>query len=259
MKKLEFPLLTADDIEVRIGNFNKAKTKCTLLLYKTARVDANILDQVVGPFNWQKKFYELKGVIYCSLGIYCEERNEWIFKDDAGAETQVENEKGQASDAFKRAAFAFGLGRELYSAPTIWVDTPEKYTDFNVDFISYDDKKRIKELVISAKDTTNNYEKVQIYPKGKNVARNGENAPKNESKGYINPKEINVADTFSKYSQEKGSITSDQKAMLNTYVSGLTTVSHDRFFVKLEQNYGVGGIDFLSEHQANEILSKMNK
>ena len=263
MKTLEFPLLSADDIEVRIGNFNKEKTKCTLLLYKTARVDAIILDKVVGPFNWQKKFYELKGVIYCSLGInafYEDFAKEplWIFKDDAGAETQVESEKGQASDAFKRAAFAFGLGRELYSAPTIWCDTPQIYTDFQVKYISYEDKK-IKDLVIIAKNKDKNFQIEQIYPKDKNVARNGEKAPKNENQAYINPKDIQVADTFSKFSQEKGSITDDQKKMLNTYVSGLTSISHDRFFVKLEQNYGVGGIDFLSEHQANEIISKMSK
>ena len=258
MKELTFPLLSADDIEVRIGNFNKEKTKCTLLLYKTARVDATILDKVVGCFNWQKKFYELKGVIYCSLGIYCEDRKEWIWKDDAGAETQVESEKGQASDAFKRAAFAFGLGRELYSAPTIWCDIPQKYTDFQVKYISYEDRK-IKDLVIIAKNKDKNFQVEQIYPKDRNVAKTSENAPKNANKGYIDPKDIKVADTFSHFSQEKGSITDEQKAMINTYISGLTTISHDRFFVKLDNTYGVGSIDFLSEHQANEIISKISK
>ena len=233
------------------------------MLYKTARVDAIILDKVVGPFNWQKKFYELKGVIYCSLGInafYEDIAKEplWIFKDDAGAETQVESEKGQASDAFKRAAFAFGLGRELYSAPIIWCDTPQKYTDFQVKYISYEDRK-IKDLVIIAKNKDKNFQIEQIYPKDRNVSKTSENAPKNANQGYIDPKEIKVADTFSNFSQEKGSITNEQKAMIETYVSGLTTISHDRFFVKLDQNYGVGSIDFLSEHQANEILSKIRK
>ena len=259
MKKLEFPLLSADDIEVRIGNFNKDKTKCTLLLYKTARVDATILDNVVGCFNWQKKFYELKGVIYCSLGIYNEDRQEWTWKDDAGAETQVESEKGQASDAFKRAAFAFGLGRELYSAPTIWCDNPSAYTDFQVKHISYDKDRKINELIIIAKNKNNNFQIEQIYPKDRNVAKTSENAPKNANKGYVNVSDIKVGDTFSNLSQQKGSITEEQKSMLNTYVSGLTSVSHDRFFVKLEQNYGVGSIDFLSEHQANEIISKISK
>lgn len=256
MKELVFPLLDANDIEVRIGSFNKDKTKCTLLLYKTARTDANVLDNHpdIGCFNWQKKFYELKSVIYCSLGIYNQDRKEWVWKDDAGAETQVETEKGTASDAFKRAGFAWGIGRELYSAPTIWVDNPNKYTDFQVEFVSYDEKKRtIKELIICAKDKDNNYQKVQIYPKGLNVSKN---APKSQNKSIV-VDEINVADTFG--SVDKGSITKDQYRMIDTYVSGLSTLSHDKFFDRLEQKYGVGQIEFLSESQAQEIIERLGK
>ena len=263
MKELTFPLLSADDIEVRIGSFNKEKTKCTLPLYQDARCGMKYLDQVVGAANWQKKYYELKGVIYCSLGIninYDDPSKDQLFiwKDDAGAETQVESEKGQASDSFKRTCVCWGLARELYTAPTIWCDTPQKYTDFQVKYISYEERK-IKELVIIAKNKDKNFQIEQIYPKGRIWSETTENAPKNANQSYIDPKEIKVADTFSNFSQEKGSITNEQKAMIETYVSGLTTVSHDRFFVKLDQNYGVGSIDFLSEHQANEILSKIRK
>lgn len=255
MKELVFPLLSADDIEVRIGNFNKDKTKCTLLLYKTARTDANVLDKVVGPFNWQKRFYELKGVIYCSLGIYNEDRNEWVWKDDAGAETQIETEKGTASDAFKRAGFAYGLGRELYTAPTIWVDNPNNYIDFQVDHISYDEKKRsIKELVISAKDKNNNYERVQLYPKGNNVSKPTQK-PQNNGNGSINPNDIDVSNTFVNY--EKGSITPEQIRKLNTYASGLTPIAHDKFFARLDELYGTGSIELLSEFQAQELISKI--
>lgn len=254
MKDLVFPLLAAEDIEVRIGNFNKEKTKCTLLLYKTARTDAKYLDAQVGPFNWQKKFYELKGVIYCSLGIYCEDRKEFIWKDDAGAETQIETEKGTASDAFKRAGFAWGLGRELYSCPTIWVDNPNAYTDFEVKFISYDDKKRIKDLVITAKNKNNNYQVEQLFPKEKKTSQNAQNQAKKDN-GIIYADDIKVGDTF--LNNEKGSITEEQKRALDIYVSGLNPVSHDRFFVRLDQKYGVGSIDFLSEEQAQEIINKI--
>lgn len=253
MNKLVFPLLNADDIEVRIGNYNREKTKCTLLLYKTARTDAKYLDEQVGIYNWQKKFYELKGVIYCSLGIYNEDRKEWIWKDDAGAETQVENEKGQASDAFKRAGFAWGLGRELYSAPTIWVDRPDNYTDFQVDAITYDKNRKIETVVISAKDKSNNYQRVQLYPKGKDTPKSTENQPKN--KGYFEPKDFKVGDTF--LNNEKGSITEEQIKMIDTYVSGLTIVSHDNFFKRLDAVYGVGTINLLSEQQAQEIIDKI--
>lgn len=255
MNKIVFPLLTADDIEVRIGSFNKDKTKCTLLLYKTARTDANILDNIIGCYNWQKKFYELKGVIYCSLGIYDEDRKEWVWKDDAGAETQVETEKGTASDAFKRAGFAWGLGRELYSAPTIWIDNPNDYTDFQVDFVSYDEKTRkIKELVISGKDKRNNFARVQLYPKDKKVAQTSQKPQLNKS---VNPNDIDVSNTF--LSNDRGSITDGQAKMLYTYVGGLPPLAHDRFFIRLEEKYGVGSIDFLSENQAQEMLDKIGK
>ena len=255
MNKIVFPLLAAEDIEVRVGNFNKAKTKCTLLLYKTARTDAKILDEVVGCYNWQKKFYELKGVIYCSLGIYFEDRKEWIWKDDAGAETQIETEKGTASDAFKRAAFAWSLGRELYSAPKIWLDNPDNYCDFEVEHISYNEKNRtIKELVISAKNIANNYAKEQIYPKVKNGSQTTQKPQKNES---LVVNDIDVSDSFTLNTQ-KGSITNEQSKALDTYASGLTPVSHDKFFQRLDELYGVGSIEFLSESQAQQLLDKIN-
>lgn len=255
MNKIVFPLLAAEDIEVRIGNFNKERTKCTLLLYKTARTDAKILDEVVGCYNWQKRFYELKGVIYCSLGIYCEDRNEWIFKDDAGAETQVETEKGTASDAFKRAAFAWSLGRELYSAPTIWCDNPNNYTDFEVEHISYNEKNRtIIELVITAKNKLNNFAKEQIYPKVKDNSKTSQKPQKNDS---LVVNDIDVSDSFTLNTQ-KGSITNEQIKALDTYASGLTPVSHDKFFKRLDELYGVGSIEFLSESQAQALLDKIN-
>lgn len=158
---LTFPLLKADDIEVRVGT-NKEGSGMSLLLYKTARTDANILDAVVGAENWQKRFYELKGNIYCSLGIRCKHEvenfdgtkrieEEWVWKDDCGKESQTEAEKGEASDSFKRAAFAWNIGRELYSSPFIWVSAKlgyDKYTKFEVKEIDYDANKEINKLVI---------------------------------------------------------------------------------------------------------------
>lgn len=158
---LTFPLLKADDIEVRVGT-NKEGSGMSLLLYKTARIDANILDAIVGAENWQKKYYELKGNIYCSLGIRCKHEvenfdstkrieEEWVWKDDCGKESQTEAEKGEASDSFKRAGFAWGIGRELYSSPFIWVSAKlgyDKYTKFEVKEIDYDANKEINKLVI---------------------------------------------------------------------------------------------------------------
>lgn len=122
-----FPELTADDIEVRVASVNSAVVE--LLLYKDARVDARILDETVGPDNWQCDYYECKGTLFCKVGVKVERppradgmQYEWIWKADAGAPSNVESQKGEASDAFKRACFKWGIGRELYTAPriTVW-------------------------------------------------------------------------------------------------------------------------------------------
>ena len=122
---MNFRDLRADDIEVRIQSTKK--NGVILLLYKNARVDMNILDEAVGPENWQNKFYEHKGILFCSLGINTnynspDKEDRWIWKDDAGVESNTEAEKGNASDARKRAGFAWGIGRELYTSPFIWVN-----------------------------------------------------------------------------------------------------------------------------------------
>ena len=114
--------LRADEIECRVAQANEYGV--SLLLYKDARVDMAILDETVGQDNWQNKFYEHKGILFCSLGINTNYGNRsladrWIWKDDAGVESNQEAEKGNASDARKRSGFAWGIGRELYTAPAI--------------------------------------------------------------------------------------------------------------------------------------------
>lgn len=116
-----FGLLTADDIECRVQQISAKGL--SLLLYKNARIDAQKLDSVVGPDKWQCKFYECKGTLFCSVGIKTP-LGEWIWKDDAGAPSNMESQKGEASDSFKRACFKHGIGRELYTAPFIWI-TPD--------------------------------------------------------------------------------------------------------------------------------------
>ena len=120
----KFRDLKADEIECRVQSVKK--NGLILLLYKDARVDMNILDETVGEDNWQNKFYEHKGILFCSLGINTnynkpELPDRWIWKDDAGVESNTEAEKGNASDARKRSGFAWGIGRELYTAPFTWI------------------------------------------------------------------------------------------------------------------------------------------
>ena len=121
---MKFRELRADEIECRVGTVSKQGKGLSLLLYKDARCDANILDETVGPENWQCEFYECKGTLFCKVGILVERKDgfcEWVWKDDAGSESNMEAKKGEASDAFKRACFKWGLGRELYDSPFIWI------------------------------------------------------------------------------------------------------------------------------------------
>lgn len=94
------------------------------LLYKDARCDMRILDETVGPGNWQREHYECKGNLFCRVGInITQDHNNpfWVWKSDCGSESYTEKEKGEASDSFKRACFNWGIGRELYTAPFIWI------------------------------------------------------------------------------------------------------------------------------------------
>ena len=102
----------------------------SILAYKNARVDMNILDRVVGRNNWQVKYdRDSKGVLQCAIGIWDETKalgaGEWVWKTSNGTESDYESEKGEYSDAFKRAGFMWGVGRQLYDFPSIWVQLAE--------------------------------------------------------------------------------------------------------------------------------------
>lgn len=114
-----FRNLTAEDIECRVNTISEKG--CSLLLYKDARCDMKILDETVGAENWKRSHELINGNLFCNVSIYDESKKEWVTKQDVGTESYTEKEKGQASDAFKRACFNWGIGRELYTAPFIWI------------------------------------------------------------------------------------------------------------------------------------------
>lgn len=129
---MNFRDLTAEDIEVRVQSAKE--NGVVLLLYKNARVDMNILDETVGAENWQREHYECKGNLFCRVGICCKMNIDqsgndgdilspsWVWKSDCGVESNTDAQKGEASDSFKRACFNWGIGRELYSSPFIWIN-----------------------------------------------------------------------------------------------------------------------------------------
>lgn len=148
--ELNFRTLTADEIEVRVGATDNQKFEwITLLLYKNARVDMDLLDETVGPMNWKR--HHLRDNANCVVSIWDEEKKEWVSKEDTGVESNTAQEKGQASDSFKRACVNWGIGRELYTSPKIFLNGDAKSLKkgtYTVKSISYNNKREIKELVI---------------------------------------------------------------------------------------------------------------
>lgn len=109
--------LRADEIEVRVAQ--ATEDGVSLLLYKDARCDQNILDETVGSMNWMRS--HTRDNANCIVSLWDEKKQQWISKEDTGTESNTEKEKGLASDSFKRACFNWGIGRELYTAPFIWI------------------------------------------------------------------------------------------------------------------------------------------
>ena len=116
----KFRALRADEVECRVSQIDKKEGNwLSLLLYKDARCDQNILDETVGPMNWQR--HHSRENANCVVSIWDNEKGIWVEKEDTGTESNTEAAKGLASDSFKRACFNWGIGRELYTAPTIFI------------------------------------------------------------------------------------------------------------------------------------------
>ncbi len=158
----KFRLLEPDEIEVRVARVTPKMV--SVLLYKNARVDMQILDETVGSEHWQRR--HTRDNANCIVSIWNSELNLWVEKEDTGVESNTEKEKGLASDSFKRACTNWGIGRELYTAPNIFIDKgrlniynnkgKEATSDvFRVSEIAYDEKKRIKALKIEASNYGN--------------------------------------------------------------------------------------------------------
>ena len=160
-KNLEFRLLKADEIDCRVGSVTDKGV--SLLLYKDARVDMRLLDEVVGCMNWKREHEIINGNLYCTVSIFNGATGQWVSKQDVGVESNTEKEKGQASDAFKRACFNWGIGRELYTSPFVWISLGEnewRFTTggkkqpaikFSVKEIGYTDGKVSKLVIVDDK------------------------------------------------------------------------------------------------------------
>ena len=177
MEKKEIRLLKAEEIECRVATISEKGVQ--LLLYKDARVDQKILDDSFGLFNWQRSHQCIDGSVYCTVTVYDQEKKEWISKQDVGSAGFAEKEKSLASDSFKRACFNLGIGRELYSAPFIWIPACkikiQKKNDklycnsyFSLKEIAYTNEREISALVIVDETGNTVYEMKKVRPEEKN-------------------------------------------------------------------------------------------
>lgn len=177
---MEFRTLRADEIDCKPKIVKE--TGLSLLLYKDARCDMNILDETVGPFNWSRS--HSRDNSNCIVSIWDETKGQWISKEDTGIDSNIEGEKGRASDSFKRACVNWGIGRELYTAPPlIWISSDKcKITPVNGRYTCYD-KFQVSDI---GYDRSRHINRLAICTNGREVYRFGSNATKHEQQASGN-------------------------------------------------------------------------
>lgn len=159
MEDIKIRALRADEIECKVAQVTDGKVQ--LLLYKDARCDKRILDETFGIMGWADCYSEIKGNLYCSIMIYDQHTGMWIQKQDCGIESAFgDKEKGEASDAFKRACFNVGIGRELYTKIPIWINT-ETVSNQRGDKTTYKQKNSYQSWFVSYIETDNEKEKIK--------------------------------------------------------------------------------------------------
>lgn len=238
-----FRTLRADEIELRVGTCTE--NGFSLLLYKDARCDMNILDEEVGMMHWKRE--HSRDNANCTVSIYDSDIGEWVSKEDTGTESFTEKEKGLASDSFKRACVNWGIGRELYTAPFIWIKghvkkgTNGKYKpadnydrDLHVSSIAYDDKRNITSLVIKDKNNVS----VFSFKQGKTSADKSISV---DTKPAVNEQEMP--------SPTSDSVTEKDRPQLVSRVSEL--ISEKK--LNVEDVYKKLGVDNLSQIDTSRL------
>lgn len=225
-----FRTLRADEIDCRIATVKQSGI--TLLLYKDARCDMNILDETVGPLNWQRSHSRENA--NCTVSIWDDERKQWVSKEDTGTESFTEKEKGLASDSFKRACFNWGIGRELYTAPFIFVKSGDCKVEskrsgsgytcndrFYVSDIGYDDNRVINRLRIRHQKSN----KV-VFDLGKKESEETEEpSPIDELKKKCESRNIDLNEWAKQWGKNKN-------------VNNLTDSEIDSMLVWIRDNFG---------------------
>ena len=234
-------LLKANEIDVRVQMVNQ--NYISVLLYKDARVDMKILDETFGPMNWQRHHDVINNNLFCTVSIYDEDKKQWISKQDVGIPSFAQAEKGEASDSFKRACINIGIGRELYSAPGIFI-TPQQgevtqnkgksqtKTKFYVREIEYNSEREITHLTIV--DGKGN----QRYSYGR------------KTQGKANPDNNKPMNTASNNQLE------NYRAEI-AHILNVKKIQTDIFINWLKREYQVEKLENLNVNQVEEVKNKV--
>lgn len=233
--------LKPEEIEIRVQQV--AEKGAQLLLYKDSRCDKRILDETFGIFGWKDRYEEIKGNLFCTISIYDDEKQQWIDKCDCGTESFSEKEKGEASDAFKRAGFNVGIGRELYTRIFYFASVPTKKNDKGkYDLANKYEKFTVVE--ISTNEETEKIEKIKIADsKGNIVFSYGYTTTlsKNEAKKLDKPVEM---------------ITDEQIKLLHTL---LTKLNNEEVKQKLYEKFKIKSSKELSKKNATTMIDFLKK
>ncbi len=240
-------LLRADEIECRIGTISEKGL--SLLLYKDARADMKILDEVYGPMGWQRRHELIGGSLYCIVSVWDETKEQWISKMDVGTESFTEKEKGQASDSFKRACVSLGIGRELYTAPFIWVSASKvkienrngkltTYDKFKVADISYSESREIAGLTILNQDGR------MIYSLNGNVNAKSADCKKTAADSQKQPER--------RMPEQKQNTVKEQEVNRELARTGVALDA-------VLQRYGVGSIYDMNEETYRKALNSLKR
>lgn len=256
--ELKFRPLKASEIEVRIGSTTK-KT-FSLLLYKDARVDMALLDEVVGKGRWQREHKILGNDIYCRVGIYNEELKSWVWVEDAGSSGSIEVEKSKASDSFKRACVNLGIGRELYTSPEIKIwktnenDDSYKYNHYFVKDIDYKDNE-ISKLIICEEQSG---EVVFTYPKYQKSSQTAQKPTQNTFQGgKVEDITKGLGDTFDLNNDNDLMCSQETKAKIQDIIGKYDGDKMARFKNYIKTTFGTELISELTENQGQQLLKAL--
>lgn len=233
--------LRADEIECRVAQVSSKG--CSLLLYKTARVDRAILDEEFGAMGWQNDFKVIDGKMYGGIGVWHNDLKEWIWRWDCGTESNTEAEKGQASDCFKRAGFKWAIGVELYTAPFIWLNVntvkdefaskkagkdvyklADKFAKYSVKSIEYNNDTISNLEIVDDKSNT-------VYSMGKKVTKTTQKSKDILDERIEELKDLEPAETINTDSNEIIAIglraSNNMKELLAVYNENKTQIEAD--------------------------------